>query len=336
MKESLLKELQQCNQSDIADIVEYFKNNEEFLKNILANFVGTDTDIIESHIKNSGLSAEVELRNSLIDFKSEIQEEVNEVRALYVREINSIARDFDLSPEQVASLIVKNADEVAKEQLSGERLYGRIISDVNPILKEKGLEIRGYNSDYDGINSDFAVFYSPGGYKVTEYIGYDDFESYAEINGRIDIDKIISEIQNKSGVDIDELCDEEKEILFDILNSGQEIVLNDLYWEGSVYLEQLTNSLEECGIDDDVAVVHRKGKDWYVVPVFEEQQPFEEVNDSVMVKKVLTPEQIEQADKCVRALKETVIEDIVHCVTESKFFQEILESIKNNHQAEMR
>ena len=34
--------------------------------------------------------------------------------------------------------------------------------------------------------------------------------------------------------------------------------------------------------------------------------------------------------------KDTVIEDIVHCVTESKFFQEILESIKNNHQAEMR
>ena len=55
-----------------------------------------------------------------------------------------------------------------------------------------------------------------------------------------------------------------------------------------------------------------------------------------MVRKVLTPEQIGQADKCVRALKETVIEDIVHCVTESKFFQEILESIKNNHQAEMR
>ena len=53
MKESLLKELQQCNQSDITDIVEYFKNNEDFLKNILANFVGTDTDIIESHIKNS-------------------------------------------------------------------------------------------------------------------------------------------------------------------------------------------------------------------------------------------------------------------------------------------
>ena len=42
----------------------------------------------------------------------------------------------------------------------------------------------------------------------------------------------------------------------------------------------------------------------------------------------LTPEQIAQADKCVRALKETVVEDIVNGVIESEFFQEILESKK--------
>lgn len=341
MKESLLKELEQCKRSDIADIVEYFKNDEEFFNNILANFVGTDVDTVENYMKKNGLSAKVALHNSIIDFKDEIQEEMEGVRELYAREFNAIADELnltysDISPE-LADYLKENADEVAKEQLSGAKLYSRIISDVNSILKEKGLEIRENNGDYDGINSDFSVFYSPGGNKATEYIGYDGFESYAKINGRIYDSDIISEIKNASGVDIDELCDEEQEILYDMLNSAQDDVLSDFYNQNTgEYLEQLTNSLAECGIDNDVAVVHRKGKDWYVVPVFEELEPFEEVYDSVMLRKVLTPEQIEQSDKCVKALKEAVIYDIANYVINSEFFQEILESVKNNHQAEMR
>ncbi|MBK3487646.1 hypothetical protein JF116_09660 [Campylobacter fetus subsp. venerealis] len=333
MKESLLKELEQCKRSDIADIVEYFKNDEEFFNNILADFVGTDMDMVENYMKNHGLSAKSALRNSIVNFKDEIQEEMEEVRELYAQELNAIADKFnltrsDISPE-LADYLKESADYAEKELLSGERLYSLIMCDINRILKEKGMEIREYDSYYyDGINSDFAVFYSPGGNKVTEYIGYDDFESYAETDGRIYTHDIISGIKNESGVDIDELSDEEKEILFDIANDEREIVLNDLYGEDSAYLKQLTNSLAECGIDNDVAVVHKKGKDWYVVPVFEKLEPFKEVDDSVMARKVLTPEQIEQADKCVRALKETVIEDIVDCVTKSEFFQEILESTK--------